>query len=75
MRVISALSTVSMSRTRPLYPRLRKMKCDDDEMNDEMIFWLRRFEKGRNPAVDVYPHPTADTTLTPLLPHAANMGK
>jgi hypothetical protein len=68
MRVISAFPTVSMSRTHPLYPRLRKMKCDYEEMNDEMNFLLGRFERGRNPAGAVYPHPTADTAPIPLLP-------
>jgi hypothetical protein len=42
------------------------MKCVEDEMNDEMNFLLGRFERVRNPAVDVYPHPTADTAPIPL---------
>jgi hypothetical protein len=49
------------------------VKCDDDEMNDEMNFLLGRFERGRNPAVDVYPQPMADIAPTPLSP--ANMGR
>jgi hypothetical protein len=40
------------------------MKCDDDEMN----LLLGRFERVRNPAVDVYTPPTADTAPIPLLP-------
>jgi hypothetical protein len=49
------------------------MKCDDDEMNDEMNFLLGRFERVRNPAVDV--NTPLRQTLPPSPHSPANMGR